>query len=149
LEWFDLSRGVTVNQATLPIDVGYALLGLVENAATQRIVVTAENRLYLASSSGLPQRLRPFQADGLAVLSVAPWPLDDKQVLVGGHVLSANGARRAVVTLLDVEAGRFLPEVFEIGDQSVTRIRTDAKGRLWALLPWSGQVVRLTPKKVP
>jgi hypothetical protein len=50
------------------------------------------------------------------------------------------------VTLLDAEAEEFLPEVFEIGDQSVTRIRTDAAGRLWALLGWSGQVVRLTPK---
>ncbi|MCC7381486.1 MAG: hypothetical protein IT384_06625 [Deltaproteobacteria bacterium] len=50
---------------------------------------------------------------------------------------------RAVLTLLDLDAGAFLPSPVVIGHGAVTELERDARGRLWALLPWSAELLQI------
>ncbi|MEM7677172.1 MAG: hypothetical protein AAF449_14310 [Myxococcota bacterium] len=53
--------------------------------------------------------------------------------------------REAIATLLDAGAERFLPGVWKLGDSVPSVVRTDAAGRHFVLLPWTAELVRITP----
>lgn len=80
-----------------------------------------------------------LQRRPMAVVA-APWR---DQMLVGGVTLDSV---EAVVSTFDPAAMRFGKDRFSLGHGPITRMRPDDAGRLWLLLPWAAQVVRLTPR---
>ena len=74
------------------------------------------------------------------------WPLDSKRLVVAGSDQDA-GEPEAFVTFMDSRAHRFSPGTYAVGQGAVTRIDADERGRLWLLLPWSAEIVRLSPTR--
>ena len=52
-------------------------------------------------------------------------------------------------SFFDRDAERFLPGEWRIGEGVVTDAQFDGEGRLYLLLPWAAEVVRLTGNPVP
>lgn len=77
--------------------------------------------------------------------AMLPWPADPRLVLVGLHELDRT-SNRASVALFDPTHHRFLPGLQDVGRGAVGRLRPDARGRVWATLPWTAEVVRLSAR---
>jgi len=77
-----------------------------------------------------------------AVAAIA-WPRDPKLVLVALGVVGGDAA----LTLLDVDTPRFLPDRVVVGQGQLTDPVIDERGRIFFLLPNTGQIVRVTPRR--
>lgn len=78
-----------------------------------------------------------------APTAITDWPPDPRLLLVG---LSLDAAEPTVhVARLDPVAGHYLPGTLEVGPGSAAVMRTDPEGRVYILLSWAAQLVRLTP----
>lgn len=100
--------------------------------------------LFLLSPMG-PVRARAMIFDRDAfVVTMASWP--GRSVFVSALAQEEGGRWSSLGALFDPARGRFLPGTWPLGDGVVGRIRSDDRGRLWLLLPWSGEVIRLTPR---
>ncbi|MBK6685608.1 MAG: hypothetical protein IPG45_14155 [Deltaproteobacteria bacterium] len=86
---------------------------------------------------GIPVRLIVWPKEGrrLLVLSTRPG-LDPKTY-------------ETWASFFDRDAERFLPGEWRIGEGVVTDAQFDGEGRLYLLLPWAAEVVRLTGNPVP
>lgn len=70
------------------------------------------------------------------------WPFDQKKLLVSG--LTQDGdSFRGVLALYDTEAKRFDPGTYDVGFGIISKMVSDG-GQVFALLPWSGQIARIT-----
>lgn len=76
--------------------------------------------------------------------AIAAWPKDQRLMAVG--VTEALGEEAALLALFDVEEARFRAVKLPIGRGLVAKLSTDARGRMFALLPWSAELVRITPR---
>lgn len=74
------------------------------------------------------------------------WPPDPKLALVAGLADTSDGRFESVVSLVDTTTGRVLPGAWVVGSGAVTRMHADRAGRVWLVLGWSGDIVRLTPR---
>lgn len=88
------------------------------------------------------QRAFAYEAE-LIPWAITGWPGDAERVAVGAMV--APPGFGAVLATFSVAENRFLPGTVRLGTGMVSRLDPDARGRLWATLPWSGQLVRVTP----
>lgn len=86
--------------------------------------------------------VRTYEGPGLPWAST-PWPADPAQQLVG--LTGPGPSFEAGVAWLDVAEPHFVPGVRSIGRGVVRALVPDEAGRVWALLPWSGEVVRIGP----
>lgn len=151
MAWLDVSSAEEVAAAKLPWrDLPRetdSLLSVLEVPATGEILVTGTPppALFVLESMG-PTRARAviFERDAYPV-TMAPWPAGDP-VFVAGIEQETDGRWSSVGALFDPTRGRFLPGTWPLGNGVVGRIRVDDAGRLWLLLPWSGEVIRLTPR---
>ncbi len=81
-----------------------------------------------------------------AVGLLVPHPGDRFRQLVAG-IADPLGQRQATLAEFLIEdTPRVLPRTLEVGVGPLTAPSIDAKGRLWMLLPWSAEVVRLAPR---
>lgn len=131
---------------TIPEDLGPSnqrFTALAHRASRRRVVLTAGARDVVLLPE-LGEAIERTTAYGtLFFLRAVEWPADPRLVLlVGFHV----DRRAAVASLFDPGEARFLPGLYELGPGAPTRARVDARGRVWVLLPWAGEVVRLTPR---
>lgn len=89
-----------------------------------------------------PKRALHYERQGVPT-AITDWPPDPRLLLVG---LSLDAAEPAVhVARLDPAAGHYLPGTLEVGPGSAAVMRTDPEGRVYILLSWAAQLVRLTP----
>lgn len=123
------------------------------NAGVGQLFQTAD-KLFVVSMNGMAGGVFTFYENGdlkgrarphsvyAEAWSIAPWPKNPRWVLAG---LTAIEGRQGYLALVDLEGPRFLPGVVPAGDgpAAVGRFRGDAQGRLWAVLPWSAQVIRV------
>jgi hypothetical protein len=81
--------------------------------------------------------------------SALPWalePLESGGLLAAGWMEVESNQLTAAVSLVDPRAPRSLAGRVRIGTGPVASIRSDAQGRLFAVLSWAGQIVRLDPR---
>ncbi|MCK6547130.1 hypothetical protein L6R52_14870 [Myxococcota bacterium] len=76
--------------------------------------------------------------------AMAPWPLDDAHILA--TLVSRDGTWDTTIAVVDPVDLRVLPGQTKIGRGPVSVIRTDARDRLYLVLPWSAKLVRVTPE---
>jgi hypothetical protein len=69
----------------------------------------------------------------------------DPGPLLAGWMTGSSSGWAAHATLVDPITPRVLPGWIPLGAGSVGRIRADANGRYFVLLPWAAEVVRLDP----
>jgi hypothetical protein len=168
LEGYDAARFSAIDEVLkgfVLIDVdsgqptpGPSLLGVqVENRAyLGQVVHHAASMRTLVSVSSETGGVYAFDAEsrflgragdfGLATdaWAMLPWPNDPTLVLVG--LSGSNGTFTSSVALLDPAVPRFLPISQNIGIGPPGRMVADKKNRVWIPLPWTGQVVRITPR---
>lgn len=76
--------------------------------------------------------------------AIGAWPLEASLVLVG-LTLDSPEQPEALVGLLDPVEGHYRPGMLSLGFGVASVIRTDRPGRVYILLPWAAQLVRLSP----
>jgi hypothetical protein len=131
---------------------------------SDRVLVPSSDRFHAMFAGGREDRqggvaidrVFPYERD-IAMFASIPWPSDPSLAISAGStkVSLPNGGREAfaVVELFDPGsrsrsiAPRFVPGSQLIGQGIVRRLIADAKGRVWMLLPWTGHVVRVEPRK--
>lgn len=151
IDYFDVERRVFVEATPLPtsrVARRYDITAVARAPGTGRLLSTTP--LELASVrlvDGLESiaLVLPFERTFLPT-SAQAWPAAPDVLLVAGVSPGAAGDYDAVVTLFDTRTARFLPGTWTIGRGAVTRMIVDGSGRVWALLPWAGELVRLTPR---
>jgi hypothetical protein len=74
----------------------------------------------------------------------APWPSASDRALVGGVIDGYTFAPKAVFALLDTSQPRFVLGAMDAGFGIVSMLVPDGSGRMLALLPWSGELVRVS-----
>lgn len=113
---------------------------------SQRLVVsTTSKRAALWTLDPLSRttsRAFGYEAE-LIPWAITAFPGSADQVMVG--VMIAPPSFQAAVALYSISEQRFLPGLVSLGSGAVTKLETDAQGRVWALLPWAGQLARITP----
>ena len=149
--WFDPNgTDFPLPSATVPVPMDspiknqYYTLTLI---AEDRVIVGALGRApaIFASPSG---DLRPIAHPGGEVeqmmVRFLPWTTNE---WLGVGLQTLNGGRReAILTRVDVQSERFVPGVWVIGDGMPTIAKTDAQGRHFVLLPWTAELVRISPR---
>lgn len=151
IDYFDVERRVFVGATALPtspVAFRYDMTSLALAPGTRRLLATTPLDLAsvrLVNGSRSVALVLPFERT-LFPTSTHAWPGAPDVLVVAGVSPTAAGAYDAVITRFDTRAARFLPGTWTIGQGAVTRMVTDGSGRLWALLPWAGEVVRLTPR---
>ena len=75
--------------------------------------------------------------------AIGGWPSEASLVIVGLTQDSPEPA--AYGGLLDPVEGHYLPGLLPLGPGAVSVVRTDTEGRVYLLLSWAAQLVRLTP----
>jgi hypothetical protein len=90
---------------------------------------------------------------GLTPTAVGPWAAAPNLWAVFGTAHDARGGAEPALTFFDPVTWRFLPESHPLDDPSgtrafgtVSRIRDGGNGRLLMLLPWSGQLGRVSAR---
>ncbi len=116
------------------------------HAPSERVLVSSTGRraaLWALDPSLQAPGRRAFAYEAEMVpWAITAWPGDDDRVAVGAMVAPPSFA--AMLATYSLAENRFLPGATRIGQGVVGALAVDAKGRLWASLPWSGQVVRIT-----
>lgn len=149
LSWWHVDTGTTATALQLPRPDGLTDDSLLD------VIYDANAKLYFGHGTRDPLLLmiEPlgslldrdyfFEAAVDPVTSVT-WASD--QVLTAGMKQENGGEFRAVVARYRPSDRRFLPGTFDIGWGLANKMVADAEGKIFALLPWSGEVVRLTPQ---
>lgn len=92
---------------------------------------------------GDPPDLLPavFYEKAAVPWATAVWPADPQRMIVG--LTETTPELDAWVALFDPLTARYLPGAVRIGRGVVSEMQADTRGDVWALLPWSGQLVRV------
>lgn len=92
---------------------------------------------------GNPPDLSPavFYEKAAVPWAAAVWPADPQRMIVG--LTEATPELDAWVALFDPLTARYLPGAVRIGRGVVSEMQADTRGDVWALLPWSGRLVRV------
>lgn len=90
----------------------------------------------------LKGRSRPFEL-WAETWAIAPWPADRRLFLAGISV--REEPRLGYLALVDVARPRFLPGRVRVGSgpAAIGRLHEDRQGMLWAVLPWTAEVIRV------
>jgi hypothetical protein len=144
--WLDATSGA-IEVQRLPNDatVYHDVYGLLTEHPAGRLFLFARGdaNIYTVTRgmADVPSA-RAFERD-IAALAGRSWPLDRQKILVLGTEISVW---RALAVVFDPVAQRFLPGMIDLGHGVANRAVEDRSGRLWIVLPWSAEIVRITPK---
>lgn len=118
------------------------------DAERMRVLVPAQGDSTLMSvgRGGDVHARTPFTETFALLTTGIFWPRGSGHVLFAGGTDHGAGDRRVVITSYDPATERFLPRAHELGFGAPSRVFEDAQGRAWVLLPWAGELVRLTPR---
>lgn len=88
-----------------------------------------------------PKRLLHYEL-AAAPTAIADWPPEPRLQVAG---VTVDGPEPlSYLARLDPVAGHFLPGVLEVGPGPAAVMRTDPEGRVYVLLSWAAQLVRVT-----
>ncbi len=126
-------------------DVGFFAV----HPGTNNLLVSATGRrsaVWRVLPGGLPPVLgrAQFYEHHSVPWAMAPWPRDQAVMAVG--MMRFDLPFEAELALYDVEETRFRAGTLPLGRGLVSKLITDPENRLWALLPWSAELVRITPR---
>lgn len=76
---------------------------------------------------------------------LARWPADPARLALVGVGRGADGGFPTLLQLVDPTYDTLLPGPVVIGDGVPGDAAPDQQGRLWVTLPWTGELVRVTP----
>ena len=146
--WLDLD--------TLDISAGQPVAMLFPESARSSVTGTRfVDQQLLASAAGnvgVVHFAAAFNWDGFALplelpgypTSLGQWPPDPSLVLVAASKPAASQEFGAHLLRLDPEARSFVPGTIEVGFGVISRMAADERGRVWLLLPWAAELVRVT-----
>lgn len=144
--WINVNNWDVVERLDLveELTTRISLLDVFFEPSTQKMLVAAQGPagMYIVERGRVVFGREVIYRAKASVTALSPWS--------GGLVLSTgvqieSAGREAVAFFFDPAVERFLPQRYELGYGVVSRAKVDAKGRTWLLLPWAGEVVRLTP----
>lgn len=140
------------------LDIGYAVdlvggpsddVGFISyHAPTDQLVVSTTGEasvlwlVHRVADLRKRQFVRTYEGPGLPWAST-PWPAEPAEQLVG--LTGLGPTFEAGLAWLDVAERHVIPGVLPIGRGVVRALASDEAGRVWALLPWSGEIVRVGP----
>lgn len=142
VRYFDLVEGRRVFEVTLPgvFDIRESTYDLYATANETLVVGKGDSEIHAVNrSNGVIDRAALYEAD-TAMITIRPFR--DDQFVVGGTTV---GDWKAIVSIYDRSDNRFVAGAQFLGHGIVNRLRRDALGRIWAMLPWAGRIARLTP----
>jgi hypothetical protein len=117
---------------------------VVAHPATQRLVITADiNDAQPVFSLDPLARCRPavfpwFDADATSAIA---WPAAPELLLIG-----LTTQARASAALFDPATSRFVSAELELGHGVPSAPAIDGAGKVWLMLPWIADVVRVEPR---
>src|SRR5262249_40423631 len=135
-----------IDTADYPVDLNHlrSIFGITEANGSIYAGAQGDAALLTAERGGRTGRsFVAFERD-LSIITLSFWPKAAVPTLLVGA--TSQGTWRALAGLFDLEAQRFRPGLIDVGHGVINRIRDDGKGRLLVLLPWSAELVRLTPR---
>jgi hypothetical protein len=145
LVWVDPEAG-TMAVGQLELGVGTDSFELRDDALLG-LVVPATGGLFFASYPPSMTAAAMDRTYGFVPSLVTTIDLKTNLMVAAGMWLHDNGSSRdAAFLVYDKVARRFQPGLQTIGSGLVSHLTLDRVGRVVALLPWSGQLVRLTPR---
>jgi hypothetical protein len=109
---------------------------LVTDASSNVIWVRGERERGWSHLSAHPETAAPY--------AIAPFLRGG--LLAAGWMAVSGTELTTEVSLVDPHAPRSLPGRLRIGVGPVASFQADSAGRLFAVLPWAGQIVRLDPR---
>lgn len=77
-------------------------------------------------------------------IGIGPWPLDPNLLVVGYFM--TKGELEAYLTLYDVTERRYHLGAIPVGRGHIRYVSADGSGRVWMALPWTGEILRVTPR---
>jgi hypothetical protein len=141
----DLAANEIAGVTAIPRDTARnaTLHDIIHHAPTDRLLVGSMGYadLYVGRFGDELAPVVSWERD-LAVTTAVTWPLDQGLILAGALTM---GDWRAALVFFDPLAGRFLPGVHEIGHGAVGELVVDREDRIWVLLPWSAELLKVTP----
>ncbi|MCK6551578.1 hypothetical protein L6R52_37445, partial [Myxococcota bacterium] len=152
IEWLDVDSGPLGASAPLRRLDGVfnddSLLDVAHHPASGTLLVAAtrDPLLFTVTPRGAARgRAHVFDVDAAPVTAL-PWPPDPTRALVAG-IVGTGEDRRAVVTRFDPTRPSFDSGTWDLGWGAPTKMLSDDEGHIFVLLPWSGDLVRLTPTR--
>jgi hypothetical protein len=90
-----------------------------------------------------PELFRP------AMTGAAPWGADPRHELIGltQWTDQTPAVLRARIALFDSVASEFLPGSVDVGFGVLSRMATAPDGTVYAILPWAGELIRISPSR--
>jgi hypothetical protein len=146
LAWLDLAAG-SVEVGRLALGVGTDSFELRYIESLGQMAVAATGGLLFAnyppgSASAPLERTYGVVPSLISTIEARP-----SLLVAAGTWLHDDGMKRdAAMVLYDEAAGRFLPGIQVLGQGVAMRLTKDDAGRVIASLPWTGELVRVTPK---
>ena len=146
--WFRIGASVPVTSVEVVFRdaVVNNVLYTITPAPNDRVLIAARAKspAVIVDRTGRVQTLvHPAGEVEQWIMRYGPW--QDNLTMAFGMQTINQGRREAIATLLDVDGDRFLPGVWEIGEGLPTYVETDADGRLFVMLPWTAELVRIDP----
>lgn len=100
-------------------------------------------RLLPTATPAIIGRSQFYEAEAVP-WAMSVWPPDRAVMAVG--LTEQTEPYRAVLSLYEVAETRFRAGTLVLGRGLVSKLFTDPEDRVWAMLPWSGELVRITPR---
>jgi hypothetical protein len=141
LNFLSLSSARFEERRMLMIVPGLALFEPV--ALGDAVYVGSERTVHVSRSAGSIAR-ESFEGATPTIVALLEFPPGSGQLVAGGVSTPGHGYT-AVIMRFDTRSGRFAHGIDQVGGGVLSHLEVDHAGRLWALLPWSGELLRLTP----
>jgi hypothetical protein len=143
IAYVDLRMGTNVDRVVRPMFT-------VDNTLMRalywgdRLLIPANESLFTLEP--MHTRRSILHGRDLNLVGIHPWPKgpDARFFALAIGAAQADGARPTTGTFFDADTGTFAAGRWQVAGRIVTRLRTDAQGRIWVMVPELYQVKRLT-----
>lgn len=147
IEWWDVETGTAAPALVLPRRDGFvyddSLLDVVALDGELAVHATRDPLLMLVEAQGALSEKDYFYERKLDPVTSATWPSGQLLVAATG----TNGSEhQAWVARYDLAQRRFLPGAHLAGEGLISKMLPGPGGRVVALLPWAGELVRFDPR---
>jgi hypothetical protein len=148
LEWWHVETGTAAPALVLPRRDGFvyddSLLDVVSFEGEVWVHATRNPLVMIAEERGALLDRDYFYEQKIDPVTSARWTTGQDRLLVSGTATDGT-LHRAYVSIYDRAERRFLPGTFELGAGIAAKMIPGPGGRVFALLPWAGEIVRVDP----
>ncbi|MCK6550779.1 hypothetical protein L6R52_33385 [Myxococcota bacterium] len=149
--WFEVGDAQLSDPVRVPLDRGpFASLheGVVD-PTTGALFVFGQGEVHVDAITRGQSEPEPTAVASIPfelAITGAIWPTDPRRLVVAGATPLGEQVHQATLTFFDLDRRRFAPHAWSIGPGLPARMRTDARGRVWFIIPYASELVRLTPR---